>query len=148
MAEAIARAEAARRGLEGVFCASAGVLAVAGQSAAAAAIAVAGERRIDLTRHRSRGIAPELGEWADVVLVMSSSHLAGAADALPDVETRLLTEHLPTSDPRRGLAVPDPFGGDRDTYEETYLLLERAIRGLLDDLFPAGAPPRTGHLHE
>jgi protein-tyrosine phosphatase len=146
MAEAIARAEAARLGLEGVFCASAGVFAVAGQPAAAPAIAVAGERKIDLTRHRSRELAPELGEWADVVLGMSRSHLSGVADVVPDVETRLLTEHLPTSDPRHGLAVPDPFGGDLETYEETYRLLERAIRGLFDDLFPAGAEPRTGHL--
>jgi protein-tyrosine-phosphatase len=137
-AEALARAEAARRGLAGVRCASAGIFAFPGQPAAGVSVLVARERGLDLGEHRSRELDLELVEWADLILGMTPSHAAGVSGLVPDAEVRLLTEFLPDDDPNRGRGIADPVGGDRDTYERTYAELEAAIQALFDRLAADG----------
>jgi len=131
-AEALARAEAARRGLADVRCASAGTFAFPGQPAAGVSVLVARARGLDLGEHRSRELDGELVAWADLILAMTPSHAAGVSDLVPGAEVRLLTDYLPDDDPNRGRGIADPVGGDRDTYERTYAQLETAIRALFD----------------
>lgn len=133
-AEVLARAEADRRGISGVSTASAGTFAYPDQPAAAVSIAVAAARGLDLESHRSRELSLELVEWADHVFVMTESHGRGVRDVVPGTAVRLVTDSLPGDDPRRGRGVPDPFGGDREVYEETYLELQEAIGALFDRL--------------
>lgn len=141
-AEVLARAEAARRGLEDIACASAGTFAFPGQPAAGVSIVVARDRGLDLGAHVSRELDLELIEWADLVLAMTPSHAAGVAGFDPRAAVRLLTDFLPDGDPNRGHPIPDPVGGDRDTYEQTYAELEAAIGALLDRLEAEGAAGR------
>lgn len=120
-------------------CASAGTLALPDQPASGVSIAVARDRGLDLGTHSSRALNVELAEWADHILTMTSSHRAGVEQLVPRAEIRLLTDFLPPDHPDHGCGIPDPIGGDRETYDDTYEVLEQAIRGLFDRLTAADA---------
>jgi protein-tyrosine-phosphatase len=136
-AEVLARAEAERRGLSDVVTASAGTHAFEAQAAAPVSVAVASARGLDLAGHRSRELSLELAEWADHIFVMTRSHAIGVEAVVPGARPLLLTEALPDDHPRHGAGIADPFGGDREVYEDTYAELEEAIASLFDRLAPA-----------
>lgn len=141
MAEVIARAEAERRRLRGIESRSAGTYAWGGQPAAAPGILTARARGLDLGGHRSTPLDESLVAWADLVLAMEAGHVEAVRRVSPDARVAVVTEFLPQDDPRHGGSVPDPIGGDREVYEETFELLERAVRGLLDRI---GSDPAAG----
>lgn len=130
LAEAIARAEAARRGLDDVRCRSAGTSAFPGHPASSTGLVVASERGIDLSEHRSRPLDHELVEWADEILVMARWHGETVLAAAPEARVELLTRYLPEGHEARDRDVPDPIGGDVDTYARTFDVLAAAITGL------------------
>ncbi len=132
LAEAIARAEGRRRGIDGIECRSAGTFAWGDQPAAANGILVGRERGLDLEGHRSRELDQALLSWADVVLGMDESHLQAVRRLNPAVRAELLTDSLPSEHDCHGRSVADPIGGDREVYLATFELLEEAIRGLLN----------------
>lgn len=132
LAEAIARAEAERRGLGDIECRSAGTFAWGGQPAATNGILVGRERGLDLERHRSRELDRELLAWADLVLGMDTSHIQAARRLSPVVTAELITDSLGPEHSFYGRSVADPIGGDRDVYVATYELLEDAIRSLFE----------------
>lgn len=136
-AEALARAEAERRGLD-VACRSAGIAASGGGASPGAARA-AEEEGLDLSDHRSTPLGEELVEWADVILCMGESHRWQVADRGGEEKTRLVTDFLPDDDPRRGRPVLDPVGGDAEVYRQTLEVLRAAVRGLMDAVGDAGA---------
>lgn len=141
LAEAIARAEATRRGLGGVRCRSAGTSAFPGHPASAVGIVAAAERGIDLDGHRSRPLDRELVEWADAVLVMARWHAETVLVEVPDAPVALLTRYLPAGHEARDRDVPDPIGGDLETYAATFDVLSAAIVGLFDSW---DTPSRNG----
>lgn len=143
MAEAVARVEAARRGLRGVRVRSAGTFGGGGAQASVLAAVVGAERGLDLSAHRSRGLAEEDLEWADLVLAMAPSHLAAVRAARPEARVELITRYLPDGDPQRGAPVIDPIGGERSDYEAAMDVLERAVAGLLDALYGPPAEEAT-----
>lgn len=132
LAEAIARAEARRRGLVGVECRSAGTFAWGGQPAASNGILVGREHGLDLEEHRSRELDHGLLAWADLVLAADASHLSAARRLNPMAQVELITDSLPGEHPYHGRSVADPVGGDQATYRATFDLLEEAVRGLFD----------------
>lgn len=133
MAGVIARAGAARRGLD-VEVHSAGLMVGPGMPAAEHARAVAAARALDLTSHRAASLSPDLLALADLVLGMTGRHVDAVRVASPGIDVRLVTDFLPESHPLAGLPVTDPFGGDRSEYERTWEELEVAIEALLDHL--------------
>lgn len=136
MAEAIARAEAERRGLE-LEVRSAGTLGLGGHPASEMAVIVARERGLELGGHRSSPLGPEDLAWADLVLGMSPGHVEAARSLGGDVVAELITRLLPPGHPDRERPVPDPIGGRRDAYERAFRLLDASVGALLDRL--AGA---------
>ncbi len=136
MAEAIARRELERRGWTNVAVASAGTGAAGGQPAAEHALSVAAEHALDLAAHRSRGVDAELVDWADLILVMSPSHLWRIAELGGAEKVALVTEFL--QDDSDG--VPDPFGRDETAYRTTFERLQSAIDSVLRRLEPILAP--------
>lgn len=140
LAEAIARAEAGRRGLDGVTCRSAGTSAYPGHPASPVGAVVAAERGIDLGEHRSRPLDLELVEWADRILVMARWHAETVLAGAPDAPVELLTSYLPVGHEARDRDVPDPVGGDAHTYARTFDVLSAAVTGLFD----SWAPPDDG----
>ena len=135
MAEAVARAELERRGWSHVRVASAGTSADVGAAAAEQAVAVARRRGIDLTGHGSTPLDESRVEWADLILIMSPSHFEPVERLGGETKVALLGDFAAGED-GLGAAVPDPFGGPEEVYEETIRELERLVAESLDRLAP------------
>lgn len=140
LAEVIARRQASLRSLEGLEARSAGIVAAPGRPAAAVGMEVARRHGLDLGSHRTRELSLGLLEWADLVVAMDERHAEAARRLAGETPVRLAGEFLPEDHPAHGRGIPDPYGGDIDTYEETFDLLERAVRGLLETVDGEAAP--------
>ncbi len=131
MAEAIARRLAGERGLE-VTVGSAGTSAWDGAPASDGALLVALEHGLDLSGHRARVLTRELVAGADLVLVMSPHHRERAVVLGGESRAHLLTDYASRS--TEGRPVLDPFGGDLDTYRQTFVEMHSEITRTLDRL--------------
>lgn len=134
MAEAIARAEAERRGRSDVEAGSAGTFALRGEPVSELAEIVARRHGLDLGSHRARPLVPELVEEADIVLGMGRGHVEIARELGSGTEVHLVARFLPEGHAGRDGPVADPVGGSLDAYEETFALLQAAVEGLFDHL--------------
>lgn len=138
MAAAITKAELTRRGWTHVSVRSAGAAAAAGQPASEHAVRVLAERGIDLGAHVTTPLTPELVQHADLILVMSGSHLFSVTEMGGGGKVALITDFLEGDDV--GASVEDPFGADEEAYRRTYEQLARAVAGLLSRLEPILSP--------
>lgn len=139
LAEGIARAEIRRRGWRNVEVASAGLAAADGNPASAEAVTVAGRAGIDLGRHRSRPLSPQLVSWADLILGMGASHVT-ALDRLGAGERAITLGDFAAGMGQEGRSVADPYGQSEAVYEETFQELRGLIGAALDRLAPILAP--------
>lgn len=130
-AEAIARRLAAERGMDVTF-ASAGAGAAEGLPASDGAVLVAMERGLDLSGHRSRPLAPELGSGDALFLGMTPSHVAGVRAVVPGARAELLDAYASGAASTRSIA--DPFGGDLAGYRVAANQLEELLPAVLDRL--------------
>ena len=138
MAAAIAKAELARRGWTHVAVRSAGAAASEGHPASEHAVTVAAMRGIDLSSHSTTPLTADMVRNADLILVMSSSHLFSVTELGGAQKVALITDFLEGEE--NGTSVEDPFGSDQSAYERTYQQLERAVDGLLARLEPILSP--------
>lgn len=138
MAAAIARAELERRGWKHVAVRSAGAATNAGHPASEQTISVLREHGIDLSDHETTPLSAELVQEADLVLVMSPSHLFSVGDIGGTEKASLITDFMEGDE--AGVPVEDPFGSDDDAYRRTYEQLVRAVNALLGRLEPILSP--------
>ena len=138
MAEAIARAELERRGWTHVAVRSAGAATNAGHPASEQTLTVLREHGIDLSHHQTTPLTAEAVRNADLILVMSPSHLFSVGDLGGTEKAAMITDFLEGDE--AGLAIEDPFGSDEEAYRRTYAQLEQAIGGLLQRLEPILSP--------
>ncbi|MDY0235753.1 MAG: low molecular weight protein arginine phosphatase [Gudongella sp.] len=129
MAEALLRDIATKRGLK-IEVDSAGVFAPEGQSASFNAIETIDN--IGIKEHQSKMLTKELIDWAELVLVMTKSHLNMVEGMYPEAKskTHLLLEFTEY----KALDVEDPFGGSIDDYERVKIQLEDAVFALLEKI--------------
>jgi protein-tyrosine phosphatase len=141
LAEAIARRELSARGWGQLEVRSAGVGAAPGGSASQGSLEAARRHGLDLSSHRSAPVDADALEWADLILVMSPSHLVRVSEMGAGEKATLLGTFAAGEDPE-GIpdVVPDPFGGSDEEYEATFVLLERLVGRVLDRLAPILAP--------
>ncbi|MCP4590399.1 MAG: threonylcarbamoyl-AMP synthase [bacterium] len=99
---------------------SAGTLAGSGAPAAPEGIEVMRRRDVDISRHRSSRLSPELLNQADHIYAMTRSH-AGAVKAL--VPSAGVRTHLLSGDGDIG----DPIGGGVEVYAECAATIEKAL---------------------
>ena len=140
MAEAIARRVAAARGITDLEVSSAGTGAWEGSGASEGALLVGLERSVDLNTHRSRLLTPDIVAQADLILVMGPSHLQQVEQLGGAGKTYLLTDYGSNGSASRSVA--DPFGGDLETYRQTFTELEREIRLAFDRIAAERADSR------
>ncbi len=131
LAEALARRLAPEMGLEGAEFRSAGTSTLPDLPASEGARRAALRHGLSLEGHRSTPLSRELVEWAQIVLSMGPSHVDRVRALGGGGKGTLLGVFARGGDEGDGgggrLAVPDPFGGDEATYEETYQTLERYL---------------------
>jgi protein-tyrosine-phosphatase len=139
LAAALAREELARRGWAHVQVASAGVAAAPGAPASRDAVAVGERHGLDLSGHASQPVDPSLVDWADLVLVMSPSHLP-TVTRHTDREKATLLGDFAAGGAGEGMPVPDPFGGGAEAYAETFDALRDLVSRALDRLAPIVRP--------
>jgi protein-tyrosine-phosphatase len=139
MAEALARDEIRRRGWKHVEVASAGVSADPGLPASSHANNVLGEYGLDLARHSSQRLGPDLIDWADLILAMSPSHLQAIAES-GGAEKMSLLGDFAAGDLEGSMVVPDPFGGDEQVYIDTMYRLRALVAAAMDRLAPIIQP--------
>ena len=113
---------------------SAGTHAMKGLPASESAVAVAAGRGIDIFAHRSRPCSRELLAAADVVLAMERGHVSLLCLTYPEYTDRI---HLYRQYGRKQVLkgdpdVPDPYGSDEDTYENTFNIIEAESKRIID----------------
>ncbi len=118
MAEALLRAKAAARGLP-LTVHSAGISAFPGDTATDLAVEVLRERGIDLSGHRATPLTRYACDAADRIIVMTEGH------------RQVLLSAGIAADKLTVLGVPDPFGGDLETYEQAAEAIDRELEHLL-----------------
>ena len=88
---------------------------------------------IEIT-HRSMGLRPKhLAEY-DLLLVMDHQNYRNTAALARSPEERQKIRMFRDYDPEGPGDVPDPWYGDLDGFEETWDIVERTCRALLDEI--------------
>lgn len=132
LAETIARAMIAERGIPDMHVGSAGTFALPDAPASDGSLAVGKEHGHDLSSHRARETTAAVVQWADLILGMGPHHLERVADLGGEGKSELLASFASRGADSRG--VSDPFGSGIDVYRATYDELAREIGNALDRL--------------
>jgi len=136
MAEGVLKKMLKDKGVGNLEVTSAGTHGLPNAPASLLAMQVAGQRDIDLSKHRSRRLTPEMIEQADLVLAMSPEHLEyinrieGAAGHKVYL-LRVFHQADPASNkaPQGGvLSIEDPIGGSPEDYQRSFREIEEEIK--------------------
>ena len=138
MAAAIALREKHRRGWHHVEIRSAGTGAADGAPATKETLEVLKEQGIESPDHHSALLTTDLVRWADLILVMSLSHMYAVNDLGGGEKVALITDFLEGDEV--GSGVEDPFGAGLEAYRRTFVQLEQAVMGLMSRLEPILSP--------
>ena len=132
LAQAIAQRVFSSRPARGWLVSSAGSSATEGLPASEHSLEIARNHGFDLTAHRSRPLSSEMAEQTDLIVAMGAGHRShvGMIDGDALEHTYLLTDFCEDLDGD----VPDPIGGDLETYERVYEMIHRCVEGLADAL--------------
>jgi protein-tyrosine phosphatase len=147
MAEALLRHALAAepQPLRSIRVTSAGVSAWPGVPITGHSAAVLKKVGLDMDRHQSRDLNPEIVSRALLILCMTESHRRAIRAEFPDLKAPILLmrELLPPpADPE----VPDPYGSDIKTYEDTRDAIVEAIPSIVEylrELTGKGMPPQV-----
>jgi len=115
--------------MENVEVRSAGTGAVEGFLASGGALRTVQRRGLSLAGHSSTALTPEVVEWASRILTMSPAHLRRVREMGGAERASLLGAFAQgeEDDDAGYLAVPDPFGGDDQVYQDTFKTLREYV---------------------
>lgn len=108
----------------------------AGQAPDRRAIAQADRRGLDLRHLRARKVTADDWRAFDLLLVADGPVERNLLRTAPDDAARAKVHRITDFGPDAGVLaeVPDPYYGGACGFEEVYDVLDRACRGLLDEL--------------
>ena len=116
---------------KGYWGTSAGIFAQNGQKPSENAVSAMKENGIDIKSHRSKGLTPEAIERAELILTMTKSH----KNALLNLDSSLSGKVMTLSEfAGEDGEIPDPFGGDLDTYRSCAKEIKRLVKKAYDRL--------------
>lgn len=98
------------------------------------AVAAASVRGINLDGLRARKVVPRDFEEFDLILAMDEDNILDLRQVAPEgarARILLLLDYAPGA---RGRAVPDPYYGGRNGFEQVLDLVTEACSGLLEDV--------------
>jgi len=114
-----------------VACCSAGHYPIPARSSPAAAIEAAKLFGVDLSSHRSRTLDRDLIQWADAILIFDREQESWFHDRCPEALDRV---HYFGALDEGPIEVPDPFGGNVETFAAVYRRIRDAISAALPPL--------------
>lgn len=128
------RHRAVREGMSHLVVESAGLLGIVGAPAAPFSVEVGREAGLDLTRHRSRGVAVADMRTSDLVVAMTLRQLETLAHRFPQGEGRRLLlrafEHRP--EPQGGAPeLDDPVAGPIEGYRAAFSVIRASVDHML-----------------
>ena len=105
---------------------SCGVSASSSSPASPHAIEALKEDGIDISSHISSRLTKEKGETADMIMVMTPSHVYYVTTEFPEFaeKTFLLDDE----------GISDPYGGDLETYIKSAKQIKKAVQSLMGKL--------------
>lgn len=113
----------ADRGIEGIECSSAGLFAMTGDEPTANAVKAAERFGADISAHRARRITAYLLDETDLFICMTRQH------------TQSLTMYVDGSRVMSlGDGIPDPYGGDTETYIACANSIKQALAESFDEI--------------
>ena len=139
MAEVIARAMIAEKGMTWVTVGSAGTAAWPGAPASKGALRTAAGAGLDLEAHASELLTVEVLASSALVLCMESGHLARARE-MEVAERSRHRSHLLSEVAGASGEVGDPFGGPDEVYQATFAELHGLVEALLARTEAEGGP--------
>lgn len=104
-----------------ITCGSAGIFAETGTTTHRRALQAMRNAGAPAVNRQAVTATPEMLAEADIIAVMTRSHM----------DTLLYYYPQLSKDKFRVLNVPDPYGGDQDTYDQCYDKLKAVIRRML-----------------
>lgn len=113
----------------GVRVVSAGAFATAGAPATPEAVEALAKFGVDLTRHRSRPLTPQLIQEADVVYCMTAGHQRAVLDLVPAAADKVLPLD-PNGD------IDDPLGSSPTVYQRCAEVIRRRLEQRLKEQQP------------
>jgi protein-tyrosine-phosphatase len=134
MAAEYLRHRAVREGLSHLLVDSAGLLGIEGAPAAPLSVEVVRDAGLDLTRHRSRGVAMMDMRTADLVVAMTLAQLETLARRYPEARQRrqLLRAFEDGPSPRGGAPeLNDPVAGPIEGYRDAFAIIRTCVDHLV-----------------
>jgi len=111
---------------------SAGVGAIPGQAASQHSVTALKKMGIDISKHRSQPLTQGLANKADMIFVMTKSHLETIRYLFPEAEEKtFLIREFEQSGLRPVREVPDPIGMNLDAYLDCRDTIRKALPGIL-----------------
>lgn len=135
-----------RLGDETVEVTSAGTAGLEGLPASEGAVRVAAEHGVDLSSFHSSALTEERIRSADLILAMGPLHVAAVGERVPEAVGRLhlLRVYAGTGSGEQ-VGVPDPYGGDLETYREAFAEIRAAIEAALPRIKKDAGARRDAH---
>jgi protein-tyrosine phosphatase len=112
----------------GIFVMSAGISASPGGRAAAEAIDVMRERKLDLAQHESQPLSDRNVRFADLIITMTRNHRDAILAHWPEAESRTHVLSQGRGD------VSDPVGGPADLYRRCAEQIDEYLAAWVDEL--------------
>ena len=122
---------------------TAGVMTVAGLLATQEAIQIMDAVGVDLRKHRSTKLTPEIIKKMDLILGMTPFHVQSALRMSPGSrgKTYLLKEY--TGSDAKHSQISDPMGCTLEVYKKVFRQIKQACDRLIDMEFVTGRPSKV-----
>jgi protein-tyrosine-phosphatase len=126
------------RGIREIDVRSAGVMTTTGLLASAEAIQVLDAENVDLRRHRSSPLTPEVIRKADLILAMSPFHRQSALRLSEEArsKTYMLKEFVRSD--LKNAQIADPMGCTLEVFKKTFKEIKQACNKLIEHEYIIG----------
>ncbi|MBQ2973139.1 MAG: low molecular weight phosphatase family protein [Clostridia bacterium] len=123
MAEGLFKKMLAEKNIDNVTCSSAGLFAMTGDEVTPNSVKACERFGVDISAHRARRITSYILDETDKFVCMTPEHAASLSMYVPTEKITIL-----------GGGIPDPFGGDLETYIKTANYIKTALGLQFDDI--------------
>lgn len=123
MAEGLFKKILADKNIDGINCSSAGLFAMTGDEVTPNSVKACERFAVDISAHRARRITSYILDETDKFVCMTPEHAASLSMYVPGDKITIL-----------GGGIPDPFGGDLETYIKCANCIKTALGLQFDDI--------------